>query len=242
MKNSTVHKTNHDVADFKDRTRKTKKSETKVSNSMAEALRDVPGAQEGVQLHDKYESIRKRNADAYEARDVSLMTYGFLEKLYKWEKDEAFFEQVRAELNRRDDIQNAREAKFELAEQKKKQIEDRNHDALISSPKKFHAMTYGLLSNIAKKDVEFLKRLEQNGYKFDSYDFVEAGFEVQRRLENKDKKIADLGQQLEVLEVDPVANKTQIEKVLYLLGKLTKDHTQNPETSQKEELESTETW
>ncbi len=227
MKNSTVHHINHEIADYKGRTRKTNKAETKVHNSMEDALRSVPAAQEGVQLHDKYESIRMRNAKAYEDRNVKEMTYGFLMKLYKYEQDQVLFEMVRDELNRRDDIAEAKAAKVEEADQKKRQIETRNHDALTSTPKKFYAMTYGLLTAIARKDAEFLKRLNQNGYKFDSYDFVEAGFEVQRRLQDKEKKIAELGAQLEQLGVDPVANKVAIEKVLYLLDKLTSDKVSN---------------
>lgn len=233
MKNSTVHSVNHAVADFKDRTRN--KAETKVHNSMEDALRAVPAAQEGVQLHDKYESIRKRNADAYEARNVKEMTYGFLEKLYKYETNQELFQAAKDELNRRDDIAYSKAAKYEEAEQKKRLIEARNHDALSTAPKKFYAMTYGLLVHIAKRDVEFMKRLVQNGYKFDTYDFVEAGFEVQRRLQDKEKKIAELGAQLEQLEVDPVANREQIEKVLYLLEKLNGDKVSNV-------TEAPETW
>lgn len=229
MKNSTVHKTNHDVADFKDRTRHTNKAETKVSNSLEEGLRKLPEAQEGVQLHDKFEAIRERNANAYRIKDYASMTYAFLEKVYNYPESVEVGRAAGKELDRRDAIQQSRTEKYAKAEQKKELIRVRNHEALISSPKKFHAMTYGLLTNIAKNDPEFMKRLDQNGYKFDSYDFVEAGFEVQRRLQDKEKKIADMGAQLSALEVDPIANKEAIEKVLYLLEKLTGGKTNEQE-------------
>lgn len=221
MKKSTVHHIDHDLSDFKDRTRK--KTKVEAPHSLEEGLRQVPEAQEGVQLHDKIAAIRKRNADAYDAKNFKAMTYKFLVRVYDYDRDQEMFEGAQAELNRRDDEAQAQEAEYEKADQKKKQIEVRNHDALISFPKKFYAMTYGLLTMIAKRDPEFMKRLEQNGYKFDAYDFVEAGFEVNRRLQDKEKKIGELGAQLEQLEADPVANKVAIEKCLYVLERLTSD-------------------
>lgn len=225
MKKSTANKINHDVADFKDRTRKTNKAETKVSNSLEDGLRSIPEVKAGVELHDKYEAIRQRNLEAYQSGDVTKMTHGFLVKMYRYEKDDRLFNLAKDELNRRDDIAREKEARFARDNEKKDLIQARNHDALSSAPKKFYAMTYGLLANIAKKDVEFLKRLEQNGYKFDAYDFVEAGFEVQRRLQDKEKKIAELGAYLEKLEAETPINKVEVEKTLYILEKLTQERT-----------------
>jgi hypothetical protein len=219
MKKSTVHNINHAVADFKDRTRN--QAETKVNTSMQGALRESGAFQEGVDLHDKYEAIRKRNAEAYDAKNFKGMTVGFLKKVYRFDPSEDVAMKADAELARREAIQNERQAKYAEADKKREQIQVRNHEALTASPKKFYAMTYGLLTNIAKKDDAFLKTLTERGYSFDSYDFVEAGFEVQRRLQDTEKKVSALSEQLATLEVDTVGNRVQIEKVLYLLEKLT---------------------